>query len=87
MFGQTSSGGAAAPHSSSSSTTSYPSPDIVDTVWAGMSAAQLQKNFGAPQNKYMSGTQEIWTYTNLNGQNRETSITLENGVVTRWNQN
>lgn len=84
MFGQASSGGGAAPDSSSSSATSYPTRDIVDTVWEGMRAEQLEKSFGLPKSKMTSGTQEIWTYANLNGQGTETSITLENGIVVFW---
>lgn len=84
MFGQTSSGGGAAPDPSSSSATPYPTRDIVDTVWEGMRAEQLEKSFGLPKSKMTSGTQEIWIYTNLNGQGTETSITLENGIVVFW---
>lgn len=58
--------------------------DIVETIWVGMSTAQLVKSFGPALTKQYRGTQEIWTYLNLNGQGTQTAIAIENGVVVNW---
>lgn len=58
--------------------------DIVETIWVGMSSAQLMKSFGPALTKQYRGNQEIWTYLNLNGQGTQTAIAIENGVVVNW---
>jgi len=58
--------------------------DVVETIWAGMSATQLRTSFGMPQSKQNIQGGEIWVYANLNGQGTETEITIENGIVSGW---
>lgn len=61
-----------------------PSQDVVETIWAGMSIAQLQQAFGAPSSKQVTASGEIWTYSNLNGYGIQTAITIEGGAVKSW---
>jgi hypothetical protein len=58
--------------------------DIVETLWAGMSAQHLQKTFGNPLKKTIIAGGEIWTYANLNGSGSRTDVTLSQGMVEKW---
>jgi hypothetical protein len=58
--------------------------DIVDTIWVGMSVAQLLKSFGPALTKQYRGSREIWTYLNLKGQGTQTAVAIENGSVVNW---
>lgn len=58
--------------------------DVVETIWVGMSTAQLVKTFGPALTKQYSGTREIWTYLNLRGQGAKTAIAIQNGIVVNW---
>jgi hypothetical protein len=58
--------------------------DIVETIWAGMSTAQLRTSFGAPKTINPATNGEVWIYTGLNGQGIDTAITIENNSVKHW---
>jgi hypothetical protein len=61
--------------------------NIVETIWVGMSTAQLIKSFGPALTKQYRGTQEIWTYLNMSGQGTQTAIAVENGIIVNWQVN
>ena len=64
--------------------------DLADHLWVGLTAEQVRQSFGDPagvERKVMATrTREIWKYGQT-GQNRYAlRITLDNGVVTGWDQ-
>ena len=61
--------------------------DVVETIWVGMNVNQLRTTFGTPQSKQNIQSGEIWLYANLNGQGTETEISIQNGIVTSWQNN
>ncbi|HNQ92443.1 MAG TPA: hypothetical protein PKI93_05865 [Alphaproteobacteria bacterium] len=64
----------------------YPNDgSVVETLWAGMSAAQLTATFGPPDLKNKTGpNSEVWTYSTFNGKPEPTAVTIQNGKVTSW---
>lgn len=59
--------------------------DIIETIWVGMSTAQLRQSFGEPTTIQRNGAREIWSYPRLDGQHGHTTeITVENGLITKW---
>lgn len=60
------------------------SVDVVETIWVGMSTAQLVKSFGPALTKQYSGNREIWTYLNMSGQGTQTAVAVENGTIINW---
>lgn len=58
--------------------------DIVETIWAGMSTAQLRNTFGRPKTINPATNGEVWIYTGLNGVGIDTAVTIENNLVKHW---
>lgn len=71
------------PHTDSRSANQN-SNDVVETIWAGMSATQLRATFGTPFKKENVKSGEIWTYANLNGIDTETDVSIKDNQVTNW---
>lgn len=60
---------------------------VVETLWAGMTPAQLTATFGPPSSKNKTGpNSEVWTYSMFGGKPDPTQITIENGMVTGWDK-
>ena len=52
--------------------------NVIDTIWVGMSAAQLQAVFGDPASQQSNNDGSVlWSYPNM-------SVTLERNAVKGW---
>lgn len=72
------------PYSNYQQTANQNALDVVETMWVGMSAQQLMSAFGSPSTKQIVAGGEIWTYANLNGNGTQTAVTIQNGLVSSW---
>lgn len=66
---------------------STPTAEVIETIWAGMSATELESTFGAPATRTKTDTGDVWVYSDMDGGHTNTAIIIEGGVVKSWSNN